>query len=103
MKKYKTTAYKDESPYFYGALLLLVFTFLGYIYFVSEAVAYVVMRKEVDAQIGAVGTSVSVLEAEYIDLQHSVSNEIAAQSGFIPTKTKIFIDTTVDTLVLSKN
>ena len=104
MKKYtRTTAYKDESRLFYMAIATFVVVFCTYVYFVSTSVAHVVMRKEVDANIATLATSVSQLEAEYIEIQHSVSNDIATHKGFIVADSKIFIDKTEDTLVLSTN
>ena len=102
-KRYTTKVYIQESSYFYGALLLLLSVFFSYVYFVSEAVAYVVMRKEVDTQISSMGTTISMLESEYIELQHTVSSEIASQHGFVAAEKKVFIDTSADTLVFSGN
>jgi hypothetical protein len=73
------------------------------VYSISSAVAHVVIRKEVDSSISELSTSVSQLEAEYIELQHSVSSDIATMKGFVFADKKIFIDTTADTLVLSQN
>jgi hypothetical protein len=104
MRKHsRTTAYRDESRLFYSALTALMVVICLYIYFVSSSVASVVMRKEADANISELSTKVSELEAEYIEKQHSVSNDIAVQKGFVAADAKIFIDTTGDTLVLSKN
>lgn len=72
-------------------------------YFVSASIVHVVMRKEVDAQIAQLNSSVSQLEAEYIERQHEVSNDFATQQGFVAVEKKIFIDRTTDTLVLSHN
>lgn len=104
MKKAKpvTTVYKEESRLFYVALFTCLAVFVAYMYFVSASVMHVVMRKEVDSQIAEVGSMVSQLEAEYIEEQHLVSNEIAVQSGYVVADTKIFIDRT-PTLVLSRN
>lgn len=104
MKKYKhTTAYEEESRFFFGALAVFFVVFCLYMYSVSSAVAHVVMRKEVDAQISELSASVSQLESEYIELQHSVSSDIAGMKGFVVADTKIFIDADEGTLVLSRN
>jgi hypothetical protein len=66
-------------------------------------VADVVMRKEVDSQITELATSIGQLEAEYIEMQHSLSNDIATHRGFVAVDTKIFIDKSEDTLVLNQN
>ncbi len=104
MSKYsKTTAYRDESRLFYIALSSFVIVFVSYMYFLSSSVMNVVMRKEVDTQIAALGTTVGDLEAEYIEMQHSVSNEVATLQGYVTVDKKIFIDKTEDTLVLLQN
>ncbi len=72
-------------------------------YFVSASVMNVVMRKETDAQISELATGVGQLEARYIDMQHSVSNDVATLKGFVVADQKIFIDRSGDTLVLLQN
>lgn len=80
---------------------LLIAVFFAYVYFTSLSIVQVVMRKEVDMQIGTLGTQVSELEAQYIEMQHSVSSDIASMKGFIIADEKVFIDKVEDTLVLS--
>ncbi len=100
---YNAIVYKEESRLFYGAVLSCICVFSTYMYFVSSSIVHVVMRKEVDAQISSFGTSVGQLEAQYIEMQHSVSSDIATQQGFIIAEDKIFIDKGEDTLVLLQN
>ncbi len=104
MRKHKGTAiYTDESKLFYGALALCIGVMCSYMYFVSASVVEVVMRKEVDKEMSVVGTRVSQLESEYIEMQHSISSEIASRQGYVVASKKIFIDRTDDTLVLRGN
>lgn len=104
MKKQKAiTAYKQESRIFYIAFTSCILVFCAYMYFVSASIVHVVMRKEVDAQIAQLGTHMGELESKYIEIQHSVSSDIATQKGFVVVDKKIFIDKTVDTLVVSRN
>lgn len=104
MKRNKQTIlYKDESRLFYCALFSCLAVFVTYMYFVSESVMNVVMRKETDAQISQLATGVGQLEARYIDMQHSVSNDVATLNGFVVADRKIFIDRSADTLVLLQN
>lgn len=98
-----STVYKDESRIFYAAFIFLITMFFAYIYFVSASVADVVVRKEVDAQITEVGSKLSQLEAEYIEMQHSISADIATHKGFVAVDTKVFIQAGGDTLVLRGN
>lgn len=98
-----STVYKEESRMFYAACIFLLTMFFAYIYFVSASVADVVVRKEVDAQITAIGTKLSQLEAEYIEMQHSLSADIATHRGFVAVDEKVFIQAGGDTLVLRGN
>ena len=106
MKKnmHHTAVRHDETYLFYFAATTLVTVFFAYIYFVSISVAHVVIRKEIDEQIASLSTTVSQLEASYIDIQHLVSAEIATHSGYIAVAEKVFIDKdNSDTLVLNQN
>lgn len=94
--------YRRERQLFYIAMAILLVSFCGYIYFVSASVTHVVMRKETDKQIAALGSEVSTLEANYIEAQHSVSTEIATQHGFTANNEKIFIGRSNGALVLSR-
>jgi hypothetical protein len=103
MKRHKQTkVYADESKLFYVAIFCLVSVFVAYIYFVSMSVLHVVMRKEVDTQIAAVGTNVAGLEERYIEMQHSVSSDIASLQGFVTTDHKVFIDKSDTVVALSR-
>ncbi len=104
MRKYKETAiYKDESRLFYIACSLCVTVIATYMYFVSTSIVHVVMRKEIDQELLGLGTTVGQLESQYIEMQHMISNDIATRKGFVLADTKIFIDKTEGTLVLSGN
>jgi hypothetical protein len=85
------------------ALMSCVVILVAYMYFVSESIAHVVMRKEVDSQLSLLNSSVSQLESTYIERQHAVSSDFASLQGFVTAEKKIFIDRTEDTLVLSRN
>ena len=104
MRHHKTTTiYRDESKFFYAALFSCIAVLCSYMYFVSATIADVVMRKEVDKEISSLGTKVSQLESEYIEMQHSVSSEIATREGYVVASKKIFIDRAEDTLVFNGN
>ncbi len=103
-KNTQSTVYKDESRMFYAAVISFVVVFFSYIYFVSASVADVVMRKEVDAQVNELATSISQLESEYIEMQHLLSNDIASLKGYVAVETKVFMDKSEQgTLVLRGN
>ncbi len=102
-KRKYTAAYKDESRHFYAAVALFTFSLCVYMYFVSASVMNVIMRQEIDIKISQMTTTISELEASYIEMQHSFSSDIASLKGFAIADKKIFIDTSADTLVLSRN
>ena len=97
----KTAVYKDERTWFFGAVTMLSLVFLLYVYFVISSVVHVVIRQELAQEAVALNSYVSQLEAEYIDAQHAISEEIASQSGYTKVTEKVFIDKTPATLVLS--
>lgn len=104
MRKYKTTtAYLDETRLFYIALSSLVIVVFLYMYFVSSSILNVVMLKEVDEHFAEVQTVIGDLESTYIEVQHTMSSDIATHRGFVEAKEKIFIDRGEDTLVMVQN
>ncbi len=104
MKKYKSIQlYQEERVWFFAALSMLVVVFCAYVYFLSASVVHVVMRKEIGQEIAQLGSEVSELEANYIEAQHAVSDEIASHRGYVVVEDKTFIRKTDATLVLSRN
>lgn len=97
------TLYEQERIWFFAAIAALLISILCYMYFLSASVVHVVMRKEIDKEMASISSAVSSLEAEYIEVQHTVSEDIATHKGFARTNTKIFIDRTEGTLSLSSN
>lgn len=95
------TLYEQERMWFFAALSAVLVTVSCYMYFLSTSVVHVVMRKEIDKEFSSLSSSVGSLEAEYIEVQHAVSEDIASLKGYERTDTKIFIDRTAGTLSLS--
>ncbi len=102
-KSDRTIVYKDESRLFYSAVFTLFAVFFMYVYFVSSSISDVVMRKEIDSQIASLTASISQMEAEYIALQHSVSNDIATHKGYVAVTSKVFIDKSEDSTLVLRN
>jgi hypothetical protein len=99
----QTTLYEAERKWLFAACTCLVAAVTLYMYFLSASVHHVVMRKEIDKEISGHSSSVSMLEAEYIEAQHAVSEDIASMRGFALTDAKIYIDRSDTTLVLRTN
>lgn len=99
----KTTIRRDESKLFFAACSCLVVSACVYMYFVSASVLHVVMRKEIDSQIAELSSAISQQDAEYIEMQHSVSSDIATMKGFAIATKKVFIDKSDTSLVVLRN
>jgi len=98
----------NEIKYQVEQLLLLfsIVLFSGlcilYVYFLSNSVVHVVISKESEANIYKANSEIAALEAEYMRIQNSLSQEIVEQSGYIATNKKIFIDRTNPNLVTQR-
>jgi hypothetical protein len=97
----KTALYETEHRILCAAVGILLSVIVLYMYFLSASVVHVVMRKEVDKEMVALGSTVSGLETEFIEAQHRVSENIASLKGFKHADEKVFIDRSDTTLVLS--
>lgn len=102
MNKARTRAhcYKDRRLFFSAVSLVLVL-FAGYVYFVSAAVAHVVVRKEINQEITDMQTRISDLEAEYILAKDEVVEDMAYTRGFTKNEEKVFVTMTADAVALS--
>lgn len=96
-----TPLYRSNTMY----ATLLVVTFFGlialYMYFLSMSVVHVVLRKEASHVASTLESEIAFLEAEYIESQHLVSNEMARLAQFSETSEKIFVTAQAPTLVYS--
>lgn len=95
----RTHCYKDRR-FFFLAISILFVLFLAYVYFVSAAVAHVVVRQELSQEITEVQTKISELEAEYILAKDDVALEMAMERGFTVTEEKVFVAKKADAVAL---
>lgn len=98
--KTRTHCYKDRRLFF-AALSLVLALFAAYVYFVSAAVAHVVVRKEINQEITDMQTKISDLEAEYILAKDHVVEDMAYTRGFTKNEEKVFVTITADAVALS--
>jgi hypothetical protein len=98
-----TIPYEKEKRWFFVAVSLCLVAGGAYIYFLSASVVHVVLRQEVGRDIATLQKEISLLEAEYITAQHTLSEEVATQKGFVTVVDKSYIDVSEPTLVLSRN
>ena len=92
--------YENERSWLFVGIGALVLALAFYVYFLSQSIMHVVVRKEIDVEYARLSSEVGALEARYIEAQHNVSEEIATRHGFTKTDKKIFIDRTTDALSL---
>lgn len=83
---------EKESIYVVSAFALLLSLFALYIYFVSASVLHVVMRQEMERRSSTLHSEIATLEARYIDMQHAMSEDIAARQGYVAASDKIYIN-----------
>lgn len=100
--KYTKQCYRERHIFF--VLISVIVVLSGaYIYFVSSAVAHVVVRKEVGSEITRIQAQISTLEAEYIVAKDAVAEEMAFSRGFLKNEEKIFVAKKATAMVLSRN
>lgn len=103
MSRRTTKTYNLERKLFYTALVSVFIFFVAYMYFVSAAIAHVVVRKELAQEITETQTRISELEFEYIAAQNAVSEDVALARGFQKNEEKVFVERASPALVLSRN
>lgn len=82
-----------------GLLLVLTGLMVAYLYFLSSSVVHVVISQEYAHAQTEVASAITELEAEYIQIQHTVRKEIALQQGFVAVDEKTFVTPFDTTLV----
>lgn len=80
-----------------GLLLLSIF---AYMYFLTLSVVHVVLRQETSEKINSLRSEIALLESEYIEARHDISDQIATLEDFSQSQEKIFIHRGESSLVL---
>lgn len=76
----------------FWALAGVIFVFiLLYSYFVNASVLSVVERKNINQELSITSSRVAELESKYFSSINKITLNLALNSGFVETKTKIFI------------
>lgn len=98
MKKSRDTiAYSKLSLGTFCTLMGLVFC---YLYFLNLSVVEVVLRTEYAQQQNELRTEIALLEARYIEAQHTIAERIASLEGYDTDVAKIFVSREAASLVL---
>ena len=80
-----------------GLLLMSVF---AYMYFLTLSVVHVVLRQETSEKINLLRSEIALLESDYIDARHNISDRIVTLENFSLNQEKIFIHRGESSLVL---
>ncbi len=88
------------KTYLFFVLALIGVLLFAYMYLLSATVVHVVMQKQLNGDIRETNSEVAKLESKFIDMQHSMSDEVASMHGFVEVKEKVFINKTSDSLAL---
>jgi len=83
-----------------SCLLLLVLSVILYLYFLNMSVVQVVMRTQYTQEQNSLRTEIAMLEARYIESQHTIAARISSLQGYETDVAKIFVSREPASLVL---
>ena len=87
----KSRDYKIEYRISLACVGLLFVSIIAYLYFLNLSVIHVVMRQDGLQEIKALQTEIAVLEASYIEAQHTIAAQIALHEEYNTETEKIFV------------
>ncbi len=79
---------------------LLVTTVVLYLYFLNMSVVEVVLRTEFVQEKNQLNTEIALLEADFIEAQHTIAARIATLQGYDTDVAKIFVSREASSLVV---
>lgn len=83
-----TTEYCLLTPILLGLSLLSI---IAYVYFLNLSVVHVVLQKSSFSYVQDLKNEIALLEAEYIEAQHTIAERMATIEGLEAERTKIFV------------
>lgn len=99
MKKSRESITRNSRITIIGVGLLVGMVFL-YLYFLNMSVVQVVMRTEYIQEQRQLNADIALLEAQFIEAQHSIAVRIATLEGYDTNTDKIFVSREQARLVL---
>jgi len=84
----KSYLIRRAIPLLLLALILLAFL---YVYFLSKSVLNVVIREEIESEIGALSSSIGELEFQYLSLKNSIDASRAEEFGLVTLSEKRYV------------
>lgn len=92
-----TNTYSKATVACFAVLVGMIFL---YLYFLNLSVMQVVLRTDFTSQQSALQTEIALLEADYIDAQHTIVARIATLDGYDRDVEKIFVSRDVTNLAV---
>ena len=89
-----------NSKITFGCVGFLTSMVIMYLYFLNMSVVQVVMRTDYVQQQQELKTEIAMLEASYIEAQHTIASRIATLEGYNTDTAKIFVSREQASLVL---
>ena len=84
---------------FVGCILAVI----TYVYFLNMSVVHVVLQKETIRETQDMKNHIALLEANYIEAQHTIAARMATMDGLMAERNKTFVERTPDSgLVLNQ-
>ncbi|MFQ5661913.1 MAG: hypothetical protein ACE5F2_01525 [Candidatus Paceibacteria bacterium] len=76
----------------FAVLVFAILTLVGfYGYFISKSIINVIVREEISGDVAAVNSSISELEARYLEHKDAIRIEFAKSAGFEELAEKKFV------------
>lgn len=83
-----------------ACFVLLIATVVLYLYFLNMSVVEVVLRTGYAQEKNQLNTEIALLEARYIESQHTIAARIATLQGYDTDVAKIFVSREASSFVL---
>ena len=96
-KSRDTNTYSKTTAICVAVLVGAIFL---YLYFLNLSVMQVVLRTDFNSQQSVLQTEIAILEAQYIEAQHTIAARIATLEGYDRDVEKIFVSRDVTNLAV---
>ncbi len=84
-------AYTGESYVVRALLFMFILCVAGYLYFVGLSILNVISSREASVESDRLQSVVGNLEQEYFELSKSVTPDVGASFGLVPTKSQAYV------------
>ena len=87
----RVAAYTGESYVLQTLIFMFVLCVAGYLYFVGLSILNVIGSREASVESDRLQSVVGNLEQEYFELSKSVTPDVGASFGLVPTKSQAYV------------